>query len=77
MSEHVASDTIFAKVPAIDTNGQTMAQVFIGHYSLVINIYGMSTKAQFVNTLEDVIRKRGAMYKLITEGPYMALSRSN
>jgi hypothetical protein len=38
---------------------------FVGRTSLVIDIFGMSTE-KFVNTLEDVIRSRGAMDKLIT-----------
>ena len=41
-----------------------MAQLFIGRKSLIIDVYGMSTEKQFVNTLEDVNRKRGAMDKL-------------
>ena len=40
-NEPVASDTIYAEVAAICTNGQTMAQIFIGRTSLVIDIYGM------------------------------------
>lgn len=74
-NEAVASDTIFAAVPAIGTNGQTMAQIFIGRTSLVIDIYGMSTEKQFVNTLEDVIRKRGAMDKLITDSARVEISK--
>jgi len=66
-NEPVASDTIYAEVPAIASGGQTMAQIFVGRKSLVIDIYGMSTEKEFVNTLEDVIRKRGAMDKLITD----------
>ena len=59
--EPVATDTIFAEQPAIDSGGQTMAQIFVGRRSLVIDVYGMSNEAEVVNTLEDVIRKRGAM----------------
>ena len=40
-NEPVASDTIFAETPAIDTNGHTMAQIFIGRKSLVIDVFGM------------------------------------
>ncbi len=74
-NEPVASDTIFAEVPAIDTNGQTMAQLFVGRKSRVIDIFGMSTEKKFVNTLEDVIRKRGAMDKLITDSARTEISR--
>ena len=74
-NEPVASDTIFSEVAAVDTNGQTMAQIFVGRKSLVIDIFGMSTEKEFVNTLEDVIRKRGAMDKLITDSARVEISR--
>ena len=74
-NEPVASDTVFAQVPAIDTGGQTMAQVFVGRKSLVADIFGMSNEKEFINTLEDVIRKRGAMDKLITDSARVEISR--
>jgi hypothetical protein len=74
-NEPVASDTIFSEVAAICTNGQMMAQIFVGRTSLVIDIYGMSSEKQFVNTLEDVIRKRGAMDKLITDSARVEISK--
>ncbi len=44
-----------------------MAQVFVGRKSHVIDVYGMTSGKEFVNTLEDVIRKRGAMDKLVSD----------
>jgi len=73
-NEPVASDTIFAEVDAVGTNGQRMAQLFIGRKSLVIDVFGMNTTKEFVNTLEDVIRKRGAMDKLITDSAKAEIS---
>jgi hypothetical protein len=35
--------------------------------SLVADVYGLKTDKEFVNTLEDNIRERGAMSKLISE----------
>src|SRR5512145_3150698 len=67
-NEPFVSDTIYADTPAVGTNGQSMAQLFIGRKSLVIDVFGMNSTKEFVNTLEDVIRKRGAMDKLITDG---------
>ena len=64
--EAVATDTVFADVPAVD-NGSKIAQLFVGRESLVIDAYPMKTEKQFVNTLEDNIRKRGAMDKLISD----------
>ena len=52
-----------------------MAQIFIGRKSLVIDVYGMGTEKEFVNTLEDVIRKRGAMDKLISDSARVEISR--
>ena len=73
-NEPVATDTIFSETPAICTGGQKMAQIFVGRKSLVIDVFGMSTEAQFVNTLEDVIRKRGAMDKLISDSAKVEIS---
>jgi hypothetical protein len=51
----VASDVISAEEDAIGTNGQRMVQLFIGRKSLIIDVFGMSSTKEFVNTLEDVI----------------------
>ena len=74
-NEPVATDTFFSEVPAIDTNGQKHAQFYVGRKSLVIDIYGMSSKAQFVNTLLDIIRDRGAPSLLISDGDQVQISQ--
>ena len=74
-NEPVATDTVYAEVPAVDSGGQTMAQIFVGRKSLVIDVYGMSNSDQFVNTLEDNIRKRGAMDKLISDSAHVEISQ--
>jgi hypothetical protein len=66
-NEAVATDMIYYDVPALGTNGITNAQVFVGHDSRIIDVYGVKFSAQFVNTLLDVIRRRGAMDKLISD----------
>ena len=69
-SEAVATDTIFSDTPAVD-DGSTMAQFFCGHATLVCDAYGIKSTKQFINTLSDNIRKRGAMDTLISdEGKY-------
>ena len=73
-NEPVATDTIYGEVPAICSRGQTMAQIFVGRKSLIIDIYGMGTEKEFVNTLEDVIRKRRAMDKLISNSAALEIS---
>ena len=47
-------------MPAVDS-GVKQAQVFEGRDSLVADVYPMKSGKQFVNTLEDNIRRRGAM----------------
>jgi hypothetical protein len=66
-NEAVVTDMIYSDVPALGMNGITNAQVFVGRDSLVIDVYGVKSSAQFVNTLLDVIRRRGAMDKLISD----------
>ena len=63
--ENVATDTVFCDVTA--WGGHTSAQVFVGRTSKYISIYGCSTDAEFVNTLNDEIRKRGAMDTIISD----------
>ena len=73
-NEPVATDTFYAGTPAIGAGGVKTAQFFCGRKSLVIDIYGMKSNAEFVNTLEDVIRKRGAMDKLISDSARVEIS---
>ena len=65
-SEEVATDTIFSDTPAIDS-GVTMAQIFVGIRTLVTDVFPLKSQKQFVSTLEDNIRFRGAMTKLISD----------
>jgi hypothetical protein len=59
LNEPVATDTVFSDTPAVDC-GVTAAQIFVGHESLVADVYGLKTDKEFVNTLEDNIPERGA-----------------
>ena len=72
-NEAVATDTVFSDVAAID-DGSMAAQLFVGRESLVTDVYGVKTEKQFVNTLEDNIRKRGAMDKLISDRAQVEIS---
>ena len=64
--ESVATDTIFSDTPAVDS-GVKQAQVFVGRDSLVADVYPMKSDKQFVNTLEDNIRRRGVMDKALSD----------
>ena len=73
-SEAVATDTIFSDTPAVD-DGSTMAQFFCGCDTLVCDAYGIKSTKQFINTLSDNIRKRGAMDTLISDGGKYEISK--
>ena len=62
--EHVATDTVFSDTPEVDS-GVKQAQVFVHSDTLVADAYPIKSGKQFVNTLEDNIR-RGAMDRLLS-----------
>ena len=45
-----------------------MAQFFVGKDTLVCDAYGIKSQKQFINTLYDNIKSRGAKTTLITDG---------
>ena len=65
-SEPVATATVYLDTPIIGS-GVTAAQFFDGTESLVCDIYPMKTDSQFVNVIQDNIRKRGTMSKLFSD----------
>jgi hypothetical protein len=71
--EPVATDTVYSDTPAID-RGETCAQIFVGTETMVTDDYGMKTEKQFVNTLEDNIRKRDAMPRLLSNRAQVEIS---
>ena len=73
-NEAVATDTIFSDTPAIN-DGSTMSQFFIGRDTLVCAAYGIKSQKQFISTLYDNIRFRGAMTTLITDGGRYEISK--
>ena len=64
--EPLATDTVYSDVPAI-FGGETTAQFYVGMTTQVCDAYGMKSEKQFVNTLEDIIRERGAPTKLVSD----------
>ena len=72
--ESVATETIFSDTPAVDC-GVKQAQVFVGRDSLVADVYPMKSGKQVVNTLEDNIRRRGAMDKLLSDSAKTEISK--
>ena len=72
--EPVVTVTIFSDTPAIN-DGRTMAQFFVGRDTLVCDAYAIKSQKQFINTLYDNIRFRGAMTTLITDGGRYEISK--
>ena len=58
-------------------SGAKQAQVVVGRDSLVADVYPMKSGNQFVNTLEDSIRRMGAMDKLSSYNILRAYHISN
>ena len=73
-NEPIATDTIFGDTPAIN-DGSTMAQLFVGKDTLVCDAYGIKRQKQFINTLYDNIKSRGAMTTIITDGGKYLISK--
>ena len=71
--EAVATGTVFSDTPAVDS-GVKQAQVFVGRDTLVADAYPMKSGKQFVNTLEDNIRRWGAMDKLLRDSAKTEIS---
>ena len=55
--------------------GVKQAQVFLGRNSLVANIYPIKCGKQFLNALEDNIKQRGAMVKLLSDSAKTEISK--
>ena len=72
--ESVAADTIFSDTPAVDS-GVKQAQVYVGRDLLVADVYPMKSGKLFVNTLEDNIRTRGSMDKLLNDSAKPEISK--
>ena len=64
--EDLLVDIIYSNTPAID-DGATSAAIYSGKISHVLDVFGMKRDSQFVNTLEDVIRDRGAPNRLLSD----------
>jgi hypothetical protein len=67
-------DTIQSDVPTID-GGEKYAQIFVGTKSLVTDVHGMKSPAQFPGILTDEIITRGAPTKLISDSACIETSK--
>ena len=53
-----------------------MAQFFAGKDTSVCDAYGIKNQKQFINTLYDIIKTRGAMNTIITDGGKYEISKN-
>ena len=70
MALHLEWLTEFCQVDS----GVKQAHVFVGRDTLVADAYPMKSGKQFVNTLEDNIRRWGAMDKLLSDSAKTEIS---
>jgi hypothetical protein len=71
--EAIATDTVYSDTPAVDS-GVTIAQLFVGLTSTVCDVYPLRTEKAFVNVFQDVIRRRGAPSKLVSDRAQVEIS---
>ena len=62
-SERVTTDAAYSNTWAIH-DSSTCAQIFVRTKTLVTNAYSMKSEKQFIITLEENTRKKGAIDKL-------------
>ena len=72
-SEPVAKDTVYLDTPAISSE-VTAAQFFMATESMVCHVYPMKTDKQFINMIQDIIWRSGAMSKLISDRAQVEIS---
>ena len=72
-NEDLATDYIYSDTPAVN-DGSTGAQFYVGTESMVCNVYGVKLQKQFVDTLQDNIRRRGAPNRLISDSAKVEIS---
>ena len=65
-NEDVASDTVYSDTPAIDC-GHKCAQIFYGCCTQNTDVKGMSRPKKFLRALQDNVRERGAMKRLLVD----------
>ena len=70
----VATDYIYSDTPAID-NGSTGAQFYVGTQTQVCNAYGCKTDGEFLRTLQENVRRRGAPTKLVSDRAQSEISK--
>ena len=74
-AEAVACDIIYADTPAVGS-GVKSAVIFVGRDTYVTDIYGIKSDNQFIRTLQDNIRERGAPARLLSDRGQVIVSKA-
>jgi len=69
LNEDALTDTVYADTPALDY-GHTLAQIFFGSNSHIAAVYGIKSTKNFLQTLQDFVRKWGAPNRVIADHAY-------
>jgi hypothetical protein len=73
-NEPIATDYLYSDTPAID-DGSTGAQFYVGTQTQVCDAYGCKTDGEFLRTLQENVRRRGAPTKLISKRAQSQISK--
>ena len=65
-NEDVTCDLVYSDTKSLG-GGYTTAAIFIGSESRVADVYPLKSEKQFINSLEDNVRERGAMNRLVSD----------
>ena len=74
LRETVATDTFFSSETGL--YGEQCAQLYVGKTSKLTEVFGMTTKSQMPETLQDFIRKWGAPDALLSDNAQEQTSRT-
>jgi hypothetical protein len=73
-NEPIATDYVYSDTPAVD-DGSTGAQFYVGTHTNVCDVYGCKTDGEFLSTLQENVRRRGAPTKLVSDRAQSEISK--
>ena len=65
LNEIFATDTFFVSSKGL--GGYTCAQIYVGKVSILTKVFGMKSENEMKDTLQDFIRKWGALHSLLLD----------
>ena len=74
LNEIFATDMFFALSKAL--GGYTCAQIYVGKVSILTKVFGMKSENEMKDTLQDFIRKWGALHSLLSDNTKSEVSNA-